>query len=249
MILNRIVRRVKKIIKKSAERKPDLSDFQKEFELFNSIDKKKKLQNSWEDIYPWLSDKTSVTTFDAHYIYHPAWAARIIKRINPNKHIDISSTLHFCTILSAFVPTEFYDYRPAELNLSSLLSEKTDLTNLIFKSDSIESISCMHTIEHVGLGRYGDAIDPDGDLKAIAELQRVIKKGGSLLLVTPVGKPRIQFNAHRIYSFELINNLFKDFDLKDFSLINDAGKYLENADPALVQHLTYGCGCFWYVKK
>ncbi|MBC7383804.1 MAG: DUF268 domain-containing protein, partial [Bacteroidia bacterium] len=208
------------------------------FDTFNQLDSIKKLSNSWDSKYPCLNDNTGTTPFDAHYIYHPAWAARIIKEINPEKHLDISSTLHFCTILSAFVKTEFYDYRPALLTLSNLKSTSADLTNLFFESNSVDSISCMHTIEHVGLGRYGDKIDPDGDFKAIAELQRVVKAGGSLLIVVPVGKPKIMFNAHRIYSFELINDLFTNFELRNFSLIDDSGNYLENADKNLVANLS-----------
>ena len=81
-----------------------------------------------------------------------------------------------------------------------------DLTQLHFESESIESLSCLHTVEHIGLGRYGDPIDYDGDLKAIRELKRVVVKGGSILFVVPVGKPKIIFNAHRIYSYEQIIN-------------------------------------------
>lgn len=200
------------------------------------------------DLYPCLEDNTINTTFDAHYIYHPAWAFRIIKKINPLKHIDISSTLHFCTTISAFYPTEFYDYRPAKLNLSNLVSREGDLNNLPFENNTVECLSCMHTIEHIGLGRYGDIIDPNGDIKAIKELQRVIKIGGHLLIVCPVGKPRIQFNAHRIYSFEMINELFPDFELNDFSIIKDDQTFIENANPSTVVEQDYGCGCFWYKK-
>ena len=226
-----------------------LKIFKQNFDEFNQLDLTKKLSNNWGNKYPCLNDNTGTTLFDAHYIYHPAWAARIVKEINPEKHIDISSTLHFCTILSAFVKTEFYDYRPATLTLSNLKSSSVDLTNLFFESNSVESISCMHTIEHIGLGRYGDLLDPEGDFKAIAELQRVTKKGGNLLLVVPLGMPRIQFNAHRVYSFELINNLFQDFEMNNFSLITDENHFIENANPALVKQQIYGCGCFWYIKK
>lgn len=152
-------------------------------------------------------------------------------------------------MLSAFVPVEFYDYRPAKLNLSNLESKQADLNALPFDTDSIASISCMHTIEHIGLSRYGDEIDPDGDLKAIAELQRVVKRGGSLLLVTPLGQPAIKFNAHRIYSFEMIHGLFNNFELKNFSFVDDLNHYVEDADPPSVKHSSFGCGCFWYVKK
>jgi SAM-dependent methyltransferase len=201
------------------------------------------------DLLPCLNDATTETAFDTHYIYHPAWAARVVRSINPFRHTDISSTLHFCSMLSTFIPVDFYDYRPARLTLPGLDCGAADLTNLFFDTGSIDSLSCMHTIEHVGLGRYGDPLDPVGDVKAIKELQRVTRPGGNLLIVTPVGKPRIQFNAHRIYSFELINDLFGDFELKDFSLVTDAGEFLSDADPSVVRHQTYGCGCFWYKKK
>ena len=106
----------------------------------------------------------------------------------------------------------------------------------------------MHTVEHVGLGRYGDPINPDGDLKAISELKRTLANGGSLLFVVPVGKPKIEFNAHRIYSFEQIINYFKDLKLKEFSIITDNGDFIENAKPELVKQQKYGCGCFWFIK-
>ena len=174
---------------------------------------------NWSDRFIYLSDNTKDTFFDAHYIYHPAWAARIVKELDYAKHIDISSTLHFSAIVSAFKTIEFYDYRPANLQLSNLSTNFADLNNLPFKDNSIQSLSCMHVIEHIGLGRYGDPLNPSADLKAMSELKRVIQIGGSLLIVVPVGKPRIQFNAHRIYSYELITDFFfKDdiFKIKDF---------------------------------
>jgi hypothetical protein len=235
--------------KSNTKEESKLITFKNEFDQFNSLDIRKRLENSWDDRYPCLDDKTSYTPFDAHYIYHPAWAGRILKETAPTKHIDISSTLHFCTLLSAFIPVEFYDYRPAQLNLSNLKSDKADLTNLFFETNSVESISCMHTIEHIGLGRYGDPIEPEGDIKAINELKRVTAVNGDILFVVPVGKPRIQFNAHRIYGFEQIETYFNGFELRNFSLVLDNQDFIFNADPALVAQQSYGCGCFWYKKK
>lgn len=243
-----IILNLKRRLKKLFPKQEDLN-FKNEFSYFNSIDINRKLSCNWKDIYPCLGDKTETTGFDAHYIYHPAWAARIVKEINPVKHIDISSTLHFCSILSAFIPVEFYDYRPAHLNLNNLISLKADLTDLLFESDSIDSLSCMHTIEHIGLGRYGDPIDPDGDIKAINELKRVVKKGGSLLFVTPVGNPKILFNAHRIYNPTMILNYFDGFELKDFSLVTDQNEFIEKAELREGSSQSYGCGCFWFIKK
>lgn len=203
-----------------------------------------------KDFYPQVLDKTRTTGFDRHYVYHTAWAARKVQEINPQKHIDIASSLYFPAIVSAFVPVDFYDYRPAEIELSGLTSNHADLLNLHFSDNSIESISCMHTIEHVGLGRYGDPIDPMGDIKAINELQRVTAKGGSILFVTPVGIPKIEFNAHRIYSYEQIMNYFNECELVEFSLIPEhVGGIVKNANPELVKSGSYDCGCFWFKKK
>jgi SAM-dependent methyltransferase len=200
------------------------------------------------DAYPCLLDNTRKTPFDQHYTYHPAWAARKVAAIAPAKHIDISSILSFSTQLSAFIPTEFYDYRPADVQLDHFTSGFADLKKLSFENESIQSLSCMHTVEHIGLGRYGDELDPKGDLKAIDELKRVLKTGGHLLFVTPVGQPRIEFNAHRVYSYEQIISYFAPLQLQEFSLVPDQGGFIEQADPSLVAKQSYGCGCFWFKK-
>jgi hypothetical protein len=219
----------------------------------------KKLRDSrfslnFKDIYPCVKDKTITTGFDRHYVYHTSWAARVVREINPEFHVDISSLLHFSGILSAFIPVRFYDYRPANISLSNLESQKADLLGLPFADNSIHSLSCMHTIEHVGLGRYGDPIDANGDLKALNELKRVTARGGNLLIVVPVGKPKIEFNAHRIYSYEQITShiLDAEFTLKEFAFIpelDNQGSLVRNADPKLVESAHYACGCFWFQKK
>ena len=205
----------------------------------------------WKDRYPCLNDKTTSTSFDRHYVFHTAWAARCVVQYKPTKHIDISSSLYFCSILSAYVPVEFYDYRPAKLDLDNLKSQHGDLLHLPFKDGEVSSISCMHVIEHVGLGRYGDCLDSVGDLRAIAELRRVLAPNGHLLFVVPVGQQKVAFNAHRIYSYEQIVGYFSDLMLNEFSLIPDteiAGGLVRHADPSLVKIQNYACGCFWFQK-
>jgi SAM-dependent methyltransferase len=212
---------------------------------------KERFGVSLRDVYPRILDATSTTPFDPHYVYHPAWAARILAETKPEKHVDIASLLAFPTIVSAFIPVDYYDYRPANLRLSGLDSKPGNLHALPFGDNSVPSLSCMHTIEHVGLGRYGDPIDYDGDLKAIAEMIRVLAPGGTLLFVTPVGQPRIEFNAHRIYSYEQICGAFSALNLKEFSLVPDDYKthgLIRNADPSLVATQRYACGCFWFTK-
>jgi len=201
--------------------------------------------------YPCLDDNTGITPIEPHYTYHPAWAARVLAQTKPSKHIDISSITYFSTIASAFVPFEFYDYRPANIHLSNYSSGKADLTNLYFESNSIESLSCMHTVEHIGLGRYGDPIDFYGDIKAMKELARVLKVNGTLLFVVPIGIPRIEFNAHRVYAYETILENFSGLTLKEFSLIPDDFEntgYVVNPPMDLIKNQKWGCGCFWFTK-
>ena len=226
--------------------------FLRDFYIFKSRNQTSRLSINWMNRYVCLEDKTSTTTFDRHYIYHTAWAARILAKTRPKEHTDISSYLYFSTLISAFIPIKFYDYRPAQINLNGLETQKADILSLPFKNNSIDSLSSMHVVEHIGLGRYGDPIDPDGDLKAINELKRVFAKGGQLLFVAPIGKPKIQFNAHRIYSYAQIINYFSDLTLMDFSLITDddykENDFITNASKELADQQEYGCGCFWFSK-
>lgn len=202
--------------------------------------------------YPIYNEATANTGFDRHYVYHTAWAARIVAQTRPKAHTDISSSLYFAAIVSAFCPIFFFDYRPPKLALEGLTTESCDLLKLPFEDSSLESLSCMHVIEHVGLGRYGDPIDYDGDLKAIAELRRVIKPKGSLLFVVPIGQPEIHFNAHRIYSYRQVIESFPDFELLQFALIPDSdreGGLAIDPSESLADAQRYGCGCFWFRKK
>lgn len=231
---------------------PFISDFIAFKKLQKETDSDTQFAMEFSNVFPILSEKTATTKFDRHYIFHTAWAARVVKKLNPKEHVDISSSLYFCSIVSAFLPVKFYDYRPADLSLSGLSSEAGDLMCLPFADNSTETISCMHVIEHIGLGRYGDKLDPNGDIKAINELKRVTKQGGYIIFVTPVGLPQIMFNAHRIYSYNQIIDRFSGCELTEFSLIQDTkfgGNIVYNADPNLVAEQSYGCGLFVFKKS
>ncbi len=225
-----------------------------DFIVFNRKKAEKRFSIRWKDFYPEIRDKTKATSFDRHYLYHTAWAVRKVKEINPILHIDIGSSLYFSSLLSAFIPAEFYDYRPPLLKLDNLGVKKGDLLHLPFEDGCVNSISCMHTVEHIGLGRYGEPIDPAADLKAIKELKRVLAPGGSLLFVVPIGgKAKIAFNAHRIYTYEIIMDYFKELELREFSLILEFEKdgigIITSATREQAEKESYGCGCFWFIKK
>jgi len=196
-----------------------------------------------------LDEDTSSTLFDSHYIYHIAWASRKIFEINPNLHVDFSSSLNFCTTISAYRKVKFYDYRPVNLKLSNLECDYCDLSSEDFSVGKYKSVSCMHVVEHIGLGRYGDPLDSMGDIKAIENLKKSVTPGGDLLFVVPCGRPSIHFNAHRIYSAKSIVDYFgKNFTLIEFYFITgiDNQPPISNPDLNITNNFDYGCGCFHF---
>jgi hypothetical protein len=203
-----------------------------------------------EDNCFYFNDRTGTTGFDRHYVYHTAWAARQLAQLRPIEHVDISSSMFFVGIASAIVPMRHFDYRPPVFSMSQVECGAGDLMQLPFADESVPSLSCMHVVEHVGLGRYGDPLDPCGDIKACQELSRVLQVGGSLLFVVPVGRPRVCFNAHRIYSVEMVRSLFPTLKLAEWALLTDDEARGLVADPAeaLADAQSYGCGCFRFIK-
>lgn len=255
LIIVNMFKKWKNSIRRKREGKRAYGQFEASFKGLQALESKtdKRFALETAHLYPCFTDRTDFTGFDRHYVYHPAWAAGIVHKIKPKKHVDISSTLHFCSMLSAFVPVAFYDYRPANLVLPNLSSSFADLTGLPFETNSIESLSCMHTVEHIGLGRYGDPLDYDGDLKAISELKRVVAPGGALLFVVPLGHQSvICFNAHRIYGKAQVLALFSDMELMEFALVPEEeadGGLVVDPPEELLERQFYGCGCFWFRKK
>lgn len=233
---------------KFIERIKNKINLYKTFQKFKRID---SIENRFKKYVFNPIEENFSNTFDRHYIYHTAWASRILKQIDPSIHIDIGSSLYFISILSSFYKIIHYDYYPPLLRLDNVETKHANLLSLPFKTNSIYSLSCMHVVEHVGLGRYGDPIDFNGDITAINEIKRVIATNGHLLFVVPIGSSSLHFNAHRIYDAEWILNQFKDFELKNFSLIPDNNELglIESPSLELCRNQNYACGCFYLIKK
>ena len=116
-----------------------------------------------------------------------------------------------------------------------------------------DSLSCLHTIEHFGLGRYGDPIDVDGHTKGIRQLQRMVKCGGTFYFSTVIGPQRIEFNAQRVFSVPYLLRQFEDeFNLASFSYVDDNGEFHEAVHIDMGSSSSfgcrYGCGIFEFKK-
>lgn len=203
---------------------------------------------AWHDAHPCLSDRISHTPFDPHYFYQGAWLARRLSHLKPALHVDVGSSVAMVSVLSAGIPMVFLDYRPLAVSLSGLQSVAGNATRLPFQDESILSLSSLHVIEHVGLGRYGDPLDSDGSRRAAGELQRVLRPGGRLFLSVPVGRERVCFNAHRVHAPGTILSYLPSLQLESFALIDDTGRFTEQLSLEAADGLEYGCGLFEFVK-
>ncbi len=202
----------------------------------------------WSDGFPCLSDATSHTAFDPHYFYQAAWLSRKLAASRPARHMDVGSDVMLIGVLSAFVPVEFVDIRPIETNLAGLTPRTGNLTAMDLPSDSVRSLSCLHVIEHVGLARYGDPLDAEGDVRATSELARVLAPGGDLYVSVPIGRERVCFNAHRVFAHETVAARFGGLELTSFSLVDDRGAFHPSASAAQANACDYGCGMFHFRK-
>ena len=203
----------------------------------------------WVDMYPCLGDWTSTTPFDSHYFYQGAWLARKLRLHSPLKHVDVGSSVMTLGVISAYVDTEFVDLRPINTSLPGLTPRMGSILSLEFIDNSITSLSCLHVIEHIGLGRYGDPLDTLGSAKAAEELARVLSPGGRLYLSLPVGRERVCFNAHRVHSPSSVLGMFGKLKLIEFSWVDDAGYFHDNVNHHTAEGQDYACGMFLFEKS
>ncbi|MFZ6024746.1 MAG: DUF268 domain-containing protein [Bacteroidota bacterium] len=190
------------------------------------------------------------STYDRHYVLQAYWASSIIKKNAPNLtyHADVSSNVSYVVQLSAFIPIHFVEYNPPKLELPSITLIKGDVVHLPFEDETIKSISCMHVLEHIGLGRYGDPIDPLGMKKACRELTRVLAKGGNLLVSFPVGKPKVVLNAHRVLHPVKILEYFPGLRLQTFAMVGDVGGLKVDCNPEEAADMNFACGMYSFIK-
>ncbi len=221
--------------------------------FFGFVDDLQKYINSSNsesrfDLWPCLDDKTATTEIDQFYFYQDTWAAKKIFQVNPEKVVDIGSTALLVGIISQFCPTESIDVRPLPVELNGLTCKHGRITDLPLEDSSTEFISSMCVVEHVGLGRYDDEIDPQGSYKAFKEVSRVIKPGGHFVFSVPLSHtPGVSFNAHRIFSKQQVMEILDDFELNDDCFLFP--KPDKEARVSALEGFQYCIWCAHMVKK
>lgn len=211
------------------------------------------------NLFPCLLDfKESSGSIKDHYFTQDLFVANLIFNNNPISHVDIGSRIDgFVAHVASFRKIKVIDIRPLSSNILNVEFLQSDMMQTLpfnFKG-SFDSVSCLHTIEHFGLGRYGDTINPNGHIVGFYNLVDLLVPKGNIYFSTPIGPQRIEFNAHRVFSLSyLINNLFLGkVQIKSFSYIDDLGnfhKYVDLNEEMINTNFgcTYGCGIFELVK-
>lgn len=191
-----------------------------------------------EYLYPCLGDDAEETPIESVGFYQDAWAFEKIAKQRPAFHVDVGSHHKFVALLSKVVPVIMVDIRPLSLSLDTLEFRKGSILNLPFEDATVPSVSSLCVIEHIGLGRYGDVLDPHGSEKAIKELKRVIHPGGNLYVSLPLDdENRVYFNAHRAFREEYLLKLFKSFQIVEC-------RYIHGRDFGDQRKHGFGVGCY-----
>ncbi len=203
-----------------------------------------------------LSDYSeNAGTNKGHYFHQDLLVAKLIYENNPNRHIDIASRIDgFVAHVASFRKIEVFDVRPLpKSEHENLIFRQVDLMEkqLLRKSDSV---SCLHAIEHFGLGRYSDKIDINGHNKGITNLVNLVSNGGRLYISFPIGKSdEVHFNAQRVFN---VNSIFQHSSIKKymklirFDYIDEHGNLHLNFNMNDVKVETrFGCGIYTFKKS
>jgi len=192
-----------------------------------------------------------------HYFFQDLTVARKIFERRPERHVDIGSRVDgFVAHVASFRDIEVFDIRPLALEVPSIIFRQADLMRV---DDTLknycDSLSCLHALEHFGLGRYGDPVDLYGHVKGFNTLRDVLKPGGTLYLSVPIGPERVDFNACRVFDIKTILKLAEPyFELKEFAYVDDEGAFHPRVEltPERVGDncgCDYGCGIFEFRRK
>lgn len=230
-------------------------DFESNMEQYSKTNYHPEFEINDRDIFPITNDiSEQADKLDAHYFMQDICVARKVLKANPVRHCDVGSRIDgFVSHLLVFrSDVTVIDVRPLENKIEGLSFICADATNMsCIEDDSVESLSCLHALEHFGLGRYGDPIDAEACFKALHSFERILKHGGVLYLSVPCGrKNMVCFNAHRIFLPHTIINSLTNLKLRSFEVINNF--MVEEVDldrDNLEKYGDYYCGIFTFEKE
>lgn len=212
---------------------------------------------SWGRLYPCLRDwHDSGGSASGHYFHQDLLVAQRIYAEKPIKHVDVGSRVDgFVAHVATFRQIEVFDVRPLRGSHPNIVFVQADFmgdcTNLIHYCDSL---SCLHALEHFGLGRYGDRVDYEGHLKGLRNLAAMLKVGGKFYCSVPIGPQRVEFNAHRVFDLIYLKALFtKQFHIDVLSYVDDEGDLHKDVPISGKEFdnnfgCSYGCGIFEMTK-
>ena len=226
---NLLIRTYNRYIQKKIKRKQVINDekqFKSDCEEYTMKNQYAPFSIDDKEIYPILDDRDKQAGYlDKHYFIQDIVMANEIYKIRPKMHYDIGSRVDgfIAHLLSFDQEVTLLDFRPLDLVMNKLHFIQTDATLLNeIEDESLDSLSSLHAIEHFGLGRYGDEINPSACFIAMRKMQNKIKKKGMLYLSVPIGsKEKVCFNAHRVFSPKTIVNEFRSMTLVKFMYIQD----------------------------
>jgi hypothetical protein len=191
-----------------------------------------------------------------HYFHQDLLVATFIYQNNPSRHIDVGSRVDgFVAHVASFRPIEVFDVRALDNSgHENIIFKKADLmSEQKAYHELTDSLSCLHAIEHFGLGRYGDTIDPHGHLKGLENILKILKPNGKLYISVPIGlKNEIHFNAHRVFHpMDILSwpSADRALRLERFDYVDDAGNLVKDVDIFNSKiNVRYGCGIYTFTK-
>ena len=207
-----------------------------------------------DQIFPILGEhKLKSSTVIKHYFNQDLLVASYIFKNNPKRHVDVGSRVDgFVGHVASFRKIEVFDIRPNTFQSENIIFKKKDITKI---DESLinycDSLSCLHTLEHFGLGRYGEELDPYGHIKGFENLIKILKPGGMLYISFPISqKNTTYFNSERSFNPKEILNWSSGLKLVKFDVIDDSEKIFLNVNLyKFNKKFIYGCGIYTFRKK
>lgn len=126
-----------------------------------------------------------------------------------------------------------------------------DICQSPFSDNSFDVVTAVSTLEHIGLGRWGDPQIENADRVALSEIRRILKSGGKLIMTVPFGKTKVVYHGkkplHKIYDCAAVKLAFSDTGLKivKFSTIIKQGDFWVKNPFEIAEQIEYGetiCG-------